>query len=147
MAAVVHSWLAIVIGPLILIFLGFLLVWLVRELLRLSAEHEFPSFESTWGGLGRGLGGWSMNRMMVIAVLTFIVLLIFGSVSFELLTNEGGSTSNTEAYEKPGISVQEDKSKATAAGAVNSGGTKTAGPATPAAADGSTSGVRSTTKE
>jgi hypothetical protein len=144
MAAVVHSWLAIVIGPLILIFLGFLLVRLVRELLRLSAEHEFPSFESTWGGLGRGLGGWSMNRMMVIAVLTFIVLLIFGSVSFELLTNEGGSTSNTEASKKSGTAVQEDKSKATAAGAVNSGGTKTA---TPAAADGSTSGVRSTTKE
>ncbi len=145
MTALVHSWLAIVIGPLVLIFLGFLLSRLVRELLRLSGDHEFPSFESSWGGLGRGLGGWSVNRMMVIAVLTFIVLLVFGSVSFELLTNEVGPTTNTEIDRKPGTAAQ-DRSKPMVPGAAISGDTKTADPATPAA-DGPKSGAQSTTKD
>src|SRR6266705_152991 len=86
MAAVARSWLAIVVGPLVLIFLGILLTRLVVELLELFEKHEVPSFESNCGGLGRGLGGWSVNRTMVLAVLTLLVLLMFGSVTFELLT-------------------------------------------------------------
>jgi hypothetical protein len=115
MAAAVHTWFAIVIGPLILTFLGFLLFKLISELLRLSRDHEFPAFESNWGGLGRGLGGWSINRMMVIGVLTLLVLLMFGSVSFELLlTNASSPINRTEADNKRGCSVGENPKPAVA---------------------------------
>jgi hypothetical protein len=123
MAAAVHTWLAIVLGPLILIFLGFLLFGLISELLRLSRDHEFPTFESSWGGLGRGLGGWSVNRMMVIGVFTLLVLLLFGSVTFELLTAESHPISSAEADKKAGCAPEE---KPAATANVNSESTKAA---------------------
>jgi hypothetical protein len=76
----------ILLGPVVLVFLGFLLFRLVSELIRLSRDEDFPAFESNWGGLGRGLGGWSVNRMMVIGVLALLALFAFGSVSYVLLS-------------------------------------------------------------
>jgi hypothetical protein len=86
MAIAVSEWLRTVLGPVILIFLGYILFKLVSELIRLSREEDFPRFESNWGGLGRGLGGWSVNRTMVVGVLALLALMLFGSVSFLLVS-------------------------------------------------------------
>jgi hypothetical protein len=77
--------LKIAIGPIFLIFLGFILYLLVRELLRLSGEGEVPAFESNWGGLGRGMGGWAINRLMLFSVLALIIFLMFGGVMFQTI--------------------------------------------------------------
>ena len=129
MPASVHAWVATVLGPLILIFLGFILVNLIGELLSLTRDKgEFPAFESTWGGLGRGLGGWSMNRPMVIGLVTLVVLLIFGSVSFELLTNAPSLTTTAEANkadaDKKAACPPEEKPKPPAGAGTNSDSTK-----------------------
>ncbi len=129
MAASVDAWVAIVFGPLILIFLGFILVTLIGELLSLIGDKgEFPAFESSWGGLGRGLGGWSVNRTMVIGCVTLVVLLIFGSVSFELLTNAPSLNANSEAKkadtDKKAACSPEEKPKTPAGAAANSDSTK-----------------------
>jgi hypothetical protein len=107
MTAAVHTWLGIVIGP------------LISELLRLSRDHEFPAFESSWGGLGRGLGGWSVNRMMLIGVFTLLVLLLFGSVTLVLLTNGAETDKNAGCG-------SEGKTKPAAAATANSDSTKAA---------------------
>jgi len=49
---------------------AFALIWLV-----LRSRAAAPRFESHWGGLGRGLGGWTMNGTMVLSILA---LLSFG---------------------------------------------------------------------
>jgi len=133
MAASVHAWVAIVFGPLILIFLGLILFRLIGELLNLIGDQgEFPAFESTWGGLGRGLGGWSVNRAMVIGCVTLAVLLIFGSVSFELLNNAPSlntsesktSEANKTDTDKKAACTPEEKPKTQAGATPNSDSTK-----------------------
>ncbi|KAA6456020.1 hypothetical protein DYQ86_26450 [Acidobacteria bacterium AB60] len=98
-ATAVGEWLRIVLGPVILIFLGVLLFLLVSELIRLSREEDFPRFESNWGGLGRGLGGWSVNRTMVIGLLALGTLLLFGSVSY-LVVSRAASPAAAEGAKK-----------------------------------------------
>jgi hypothetical protein len=95
------SWLGILILPLVLIFLGVLLFMLIRELLRLSRDKECPEFESNWGGLGRGLGGWRVNNMMVVVLFTLLILLMFGGVVYKLIpeTSAAGGTSSATAGE------------------------------------------------
>jgi predicted PurR-regulated permease PerM len=117
MAAVIDSWLGVFIGPLVLVFLGVVLRLLIKELLRLSAENEVPAFESNWGGMGRGSGGWSVNRMMVISLLTLLVLLMFGSVAYKLLPDTIGAKNRTEdnqPLEKQGEQKQQGRPSSSA---------------------------------
>jgi hypothetical protein len=129
MAASVHAWVATVLGLLILIFLGIILINLIGELLSLIGDKgEFPAFESTWGGLGRGLGGWSVNRTMVISLVTLVVLVIFGSVSFELVSNPPRLNSTSEANkpetDKKAACPPEEKAKPPAGATTNPDSTK-----------------------
>jgi hypothetical protein len=73
------------IGLFALIFLGFLLYHLIRGLTDLSSQGEVPAFESYWGGIGRGMGGWSINHMMLLSLLTLLILVMFGGVIYKLL--------------------------------------------------------------
>ena len=102
MATATGEWLRTFLGPAILIFLGYILFRLVSELIRLSRDEDFPAFESNWGGLGRGLGGWSINRMMVICVLTLLALLLFGSVSYLLMSNRPAVPSSDSSKKSDG---------------------------------------------
>jgi hypothetical protein len=114
LASAVGEWLRTILGPVILIFLGILLFKLVSELIRLSRDEDFPAFESNWGGLGRGLGGWSVNRMMVIGVLALLALLLFGSFSYLLLSNRSGGP-RSEASKMSEGSAETSKSTGTTA--------------------------------
>lgn len=133
MATAIGEWLRIVLGPVILIFLGSILFKLVSELIRLSRDEDFPAFESNWGGLGRGLGGWSVNRMMVIGVLALLTLLLFGSFSYLMMANgpapspDAGKTSERASQTvKPPETVTPSPAPAKASDATSGGDQPTA---------------------
>lgn len=112
MATAIGEWLRTILGPVILIFLGYILLKLVTELIRLSRDEDFPAFESNWGGLGRGLGGWSVNRMMVIGILALLTLFLFGSFSY-LMISGAPSSLNSESSKKSEGASQTSKPAAT----------------------------------
>ncbi len=71
-------------GPLAIkiLVLGILGYALIGQMRRLHGLTEPPRFESHWGGLGRGLGGWRINFSFVHALLA--ALLVLGFLGFSL---------------------------------------------------------------
>jgi hypothetical protein len=57
---------------------AWLIVSIPLVVLAFQKEHA-PRFEFHWGGLGRGLGGWTVSWTAVLAVL--VLVLTFGTVA------------------------------------------------------------------
>jgi hypothetical protein len=103
--------------------LGVLLTVLLRAL-----RTEPPRFESYWGGLGRGLGGWSVNTSLVLSVLTLMAFVAFLAVAVQVVrppvpekSTEKSAEKSAEKGEKSGDKTGEaakGKDKESAPGAL-----------------------------
>jgi hypothetical protein len=91
--------------------LALTLCFLVIRLVKLM-EKDIPSFESHWGGLGGGLGGWSANGSLTLCFFVILVLLAFVGVSWQI-----NSTKDEKPKEAP-------KSAETVPPGVNAGTSK-----------------------
>lgn len=69
----------------------------------LSSGHAL-SMESHWGGLGGGMGGWRLSRLMVF----FILAIFFGGLTATLVTQANYAPSTNESAQAP--SQQKEKS-------------------------------------
>lgn len=98
----------LIAATIILGILGAILVLLVLELIRLSKQGQVPAFESSWGGLGGGVGGWSVNRMMTVSILALVVLLIFASIGYTV-ANGPASFAAPEPATKAAVNNPADK--------------------------------------
>lgn len=45
-----------------------------------------PTFESHWGGLGRGLGGWSVNWTLVLSLIALVLTCSVAAIGFETIS-------------------------------------------------------------
>jgi hypothetical protein len=66
-----------------LLLLGF---WGFQCFKRLSAalDVEQPGIETSWGGLGGSLGGWSMSKSLAWLLVTLLTLTLFAVVALQL---------------------------------------------------------------
>ena len=65
----------------LLAFLGGLTAWFLVLFLRAVDTEGPPQFETNWGGLGGGLGGWRFSASLIYLICAFVV----GTVVFVLI--------------------------------------------------------------
>jgi hypothetical protein len=68
----------------LLAFLGGLTAWFIVLFLRAVDTDGPPQFETNWGGLGGGLGGWRFSASLIYLICAFVV----GSVVLFVFLNQ-----------------------------------------------------------
>jgi len=82
-------------------------------------QQEPPKFETHWGGLGRGLGGWTINKSLATLLLVALLLVAFVGFAFHATTSVPGTTMATASTPpttqevKPAAAGPAEKSTAT----------------------------------
>jgi hypothetical protein len=67
----------------VLIVLGF---WGRRSFQKLGTalDEQPPGIETSWGGLGGSLGGWSMSKSLAWLLITLLTVVLFAGVALQL---------------------------------------------------------------
>lgn len=84
-------------------FLGAITLWLAMACYALIRRNNGLTFESHWGGLGGGLGGWRASPALVVAILT----LLFASATVGVALYEPGRQAAAKVESKTGKSGAE----------------------------------------
>ena len=66
-----------------LILLGFWGTQCFKHL-RIALDSQPPGVETSWGGLGGSLGGWSMSKSLAWLLVTVVTLALFASLALQL---------------------------------------------------------------
>jgi hypothetical protein len=94
-------WVTVGVLSTLALVLGFLVIRLAK-----LVEKDIPSFESHWGGLGGGLGGWSANGSLTLCFFALLVLMAFVGVFWQVNSKLGekpGEAPKNSATEPPGL--------------------------------------------
>src|SRR5580658_7387744 len=73
----------------VLVVLG-LWGWQCFQKLDASLDAHPPGVETSWGGLGGSLGGWSMSKSLAWLLMTLVTFVLFAGVALQL--GDGVST-------------------------------------------------------
>lgn len=76
-------WVAVAVLAALAILLGFLVFALFVRM-----GEESPGFESNWGGLGGGLGGWTANGALTLCFFVVLVLVAFVGVFWQVSSSK-----------------------------------------------------------
>lgn len=78
--------------------LGLLAYWGKQcfDKLKSSLEGEAPGVETSWGGLGGSIGGWSMTKSLVWLLLTALTVTMFALVALQVSGETGGGAEETK---------------------------------------------------
>ena len=75
-------------------------------------EKEPPRFQSHWGGLGGGFGGWTANCSLVLAFFSLLILVAFVAIALsvtsasDLKNKETDEKTKSSATAAPGVSLE-----------------------------------------
>ena len=72
------------------IFFGFASAWIVVVgMIVYCALKKFvhPAFESHWGGIGRGLGGWSISWTLVLSLIALVLTCTVAGIGFQIVSS------------------------------------------------------------
>lgn len=82
MGVLIAQYIALAGKIAVLVVLGF---WGKQCFQKLSASlNQPPSLESSWGGLGGGLGGWKMSPSLTWLIMALLTTVLFAGVALQL---------------------------------------------------------------
>ena len=103
--------------------LGLLAYWGMQcfEKLKSSLDADAPGVETSWGGLGGSIGGWSMTKSLVWLLLTALTVTMFALVALQVSGEAGGGapeakTADAKAGEKKASDTKASDAKKDAGG-------------------------------
>ena len=77
------QWIIFGIEVIALGVLGYFAIYCLRQL-RTTMDQKGPSIETSWGGLGGGMGGWTVSKSLVWFVTTLASIILFGALAFHV---------------------------------------------------------------
>jgi hypothetical protein len=80
--------------------LAWLLVFVSLVLVVWRKKAGVPHFESHWGGLGRGLGGWSISWTLVLSLIALVLTFGVVSIAVEIVSPPPSQSDNDKKQEK-----------------------------------------------
>jgi hypothetical protein len=86
----IAQWVALAVKVAALIALGYIGKQCFARLLT-TMEQERPGVDTSWGGLGGSLGGWSVSKSLAWLIVNIFVLVVF----LALASQVGDNLSNT----------------------------------------------------
>lgn len=97
LAAAMAPYIALSVKIVVLIVLG---IWGRHCLKQLTAALDIqpPGVETSWGGLGGSLGGWSMSKSLAWLLVTLLTMVLFAALALQLSDGLGGSGAKNDAH-------------------------------------------------
>jgi hypothetical protein len=107
LSTVIAQWVVLVIKVAALVALGIIGKKCFDRLIA-AMELERPGLETSWGGLGGSLGGWSISKSLAWLIVNVLLLVVFVALATQVGDGLASSpeTSAPTGLKKPGAGTE-----------------------------------------